>query len=59
MEFLKPFMRGEIVLNDNVYIKAIPLIIFGSIKVMRIDENGREILLYYLQAGRVKNYWKL
>lgn len=47
----KTFREGEVILNDHAYIKAIPIVTSGSIKVMRIDEEGREILLYYIQAG--------
>lgn len=47
----KTFKEGEVIQNDNAYIKAIPIVISGSIKVMRIDEEGREILLYYIQTG--------
>lgn len=47
----KTFKEGDIILHDNAYIKAIPIVISGSIKVMRTDEEDREILLYYIQAG--------
>ena len=47
----KSFYEGEPVLKENVYIKAIPIIINGSVKVMRTDDEGREILLYYINAG--------
>ena len=49
--FAKTFSEGEIILNDNSYIKAIPIVTTGSIRVMRTDEDGREILLYYIKAG--------
>ena len=49
--YIKPFLDGEIILNENAYIKAIPIVISGSVKVMRTDEDGREILLYYIKAG--------
>ena len=49
--FTKTFSEGEIILNDNSYIKAIPIVTNGSIRVMRTDEDGREILLYYIKAG--------
>jgi CRP/FNR family transcriptional regulator len=49
--FTKTFSEGEIILNDNSYIKAIPIVTTGSIRVMRTDEDGREILLYYIKAG--------
>ena len=49
--FTKTFSEGEMILNDNSYIKAIPIVTTGSIRVMRTDEDGREILLYYIKAG--------
>ena len=49
--FSKTFTEGETILNENVYIKAIPIVTNGSIRVMRTDEDGREILLYYIKAG--------
>jgi CRP/FNR family transcriptional regulator, anaerobic regulatory protein len=33
------------------YIRMMPLIIKGTIKVFRMDETGREILLYYLSSN--------
>ena len=47
----KQFKEGDIILNENAYIKAIPIVTSGSIRVMRTDEEGREILLYYIRAG--------
>jgi CRP/FNR family transcriptional regulator len=47
----KTFSEGDIILNENAYINAIPIVIRGSIRVMRTDEDGREILLYYIKAG--------
>lgn len=49
--FTKTFSEDEIILNENAYIKAIPIVTKGSIKVMRTDEDGREILLYYIKPG--------
>jgi CRP/FNR family transcriptional regulator len=49
--FTKSFDEGESILNENAYIKAIPIVIKGSIRVMRTDEEGREILLYYIKTG--------
>ena len=48
---LKLFPAGSIILDINSYINYIPLVLSGSIKVMRTDEDGREILLYYLTPG--------
>jgi CRP/FNR family transcriptional regulator len=48
---VKSFPSGTVILNINAYIKSIPIVISGSIKVIRTDENGREILLYYIKEG--------
>ena len=47
----KVFNEGDVILNENAYIKSIPIVTSGSIRVMRTDEDGREILLYYINAG--------
>ncbi|MEI8048488.1 MAG: Crp/Fnr family transcriptional regulator [Bacteroidota bacterium] len=49
--FTKIFAEGDVILNENVYIKSIPIVTSGSVRVMRTDEEGREILLYYIKAG--------
>ena len=48
---LKKFSEEEIVLNENAFIKAIPIVLSGTIRVMRTDEDGRELLLYYIKPG--------
>jgi CRP/FNR family transcriptional regulator len=47
----KHFKEGEVILAEDAYIKAIPIVTSGSIRVMRTDEDGREILLYYIRVG--------
>lgn len=47
----KTFAPDDVVLNENAYIRSIPIVTRGSIKVMRTDEDGREILLYYIRPG--------
>jgi CRP/FNR family transcriptional regulator len=49
--FIKTYLEGEIILNENANIQAIPIVTNGSIRVMRTDDDGREILLYYIQSG--------
>lgn len=49
--FSKHFKEGDIILSENAYIKAIPIVTSGSIRVMRTDEDAREILLYYIRVG--------
>lgn len=48
---VKSFSADTVILNINAYIKSIPIVLSGSIKVIRTDEEGREILLYYIKAG--------
>lgn len=47
----KIFNEGDVILRENAYVKSIPIVTSGSIRVMRTDEDGREILLYYINAG--------
>jgi len=42
------FLPGEEIIRPGQYIKAIPLILKGSVKIMREDNDGKELLLYYL-----------
>ena len=48
---VRSFPAGTVILNFNAYISSIPIILSGSIKVIRTDEEGREILLYYIKPG--------
>lgn len=48
---VKKFEEGSVILNENAYIRAIPIVLQGCIGVMRTDDEGREILLYYINAG--------
>ncbi len=47
----KVFPEGNTILTENAFIRAIPIVLSGSIRVMRSDEDGREILLYYIRPG--------
>ena len=49
--FVKKFKQGDIILNESSIIRSIPIVITGSLKVMRTDDDGREILLYYIKEG--------
>lgn len=42
---------GTIILKEAAYIKEIPLIVEGKIKVRKSDENGKEIILYHINSG--------
>ncbi len=38
-------------LDFGNYIRTIPLVVSGSIKIVRENENGNELLMYYLGQG--------
>lgn len=48
---IKNFKEGDIIIDYGKYMRMMPLIIKGTIKVLRMDENGKEILLYYLTSN--------
>jgi CRP/FNR family transcriptional regulator len=47
----KTYEAGSIILNENSHIRSIPIVTKGTLKVIRTEEDGREILLYYIKAG--------
>lgn len=47
----KSYNEGEVILQEHAYVRVIPIVTVGSIRVMRQDEEGREILLYYIRPG--------
>jgi CRP/FNR family transcriptional regulator len=42
---------GSEVIRSGEYIKSIPLLLTGAIKVLREYDNGEELLLYYVEEG--------
>lgn len=47
----KNYKAGSIILNENAHIRSIPIVTKGVMKVFRMEDDGREILLYYIKAG--------
>ena len=47
----KTFAEGDVILNEDAYIRSIPIVTSGSIRVMRSEGDEKEILLYYIKAG--------
>ena len=46
------FEPGEIIMDFGSYVRMVPLIVSGSIKVVREEElDARELFLYYVTAG--------
>ena len=48
---VKTFKEGETIIDYGMAIKFMPYIISGTIRVMKNDEDNREILLYYLSSN--------
>jgi len=42
---------GETMLNPGQTIRAVPIVLSGTFKVSRINEEGHELLLYYVKEG--------
>lgn len=47
----KNYPVGSVILNENASIRSIPIVTKGTLKVIRTEEDGREILLYYIRSG--------
>lgn len=45
------YQAGSVILNENANIRSIPIVTKGMMKVIRTEEDGKEILLYYIKAG--------
>lgn len=48
---LKKLKTGEVLFEENTAIRAIPIILKGSVKVYQSDDEFKELLLYYLKEG--------
>jgi CRP/FNR family transcriptional regulator len=41
------------ILGEGDYIKSFPMVLSGCLRVVRISEEGNELLLYYLNQGEI------
>ena len=48
---IKFFSAETVIQNFNSYIKSIPIVLSGSIKVIKTDNEGKELFLYYIKSG--------
>lgn len=48
---IKHVNAGDELIRTGQYISAMPLLLNGVIKIMREDEDGFELMLYYLEKG--------
>lgn len=47
----KTFVADTTIIEIGDYIKSMPLLLSGAIKVLREDDDGEELVLYYLEKG--------
>lgn len=48
---LKNFEEGDVLIDFGDYIKKMPLLIHGAIKILREDFDEGELLLYFIEKG--------
>ena len=48
---LVEFKEGDVLIDIGKYIKTMPLLISGAIKIMREDFDTGELLLYFIEKG--------
>ncbi len=48
---LQKVPKGEIMIDVGEQVKFIPILLEGAIKIVREDESGEEVLLYYVEFG--------
>lgn len=45
------FKEGDLIMDYGKYVRMMPIVLKGTVKVYRLDENQNEILLYYLSSN--------
>ena len=45
---IKKFFAGDVIMDYGKYIRMMPIILSGTVQVLRKDDHGKEMLLYYL-----------
>lgn len=48
---LKHIKAGDKLIEIGNYIRSMPLLVSGAIKILREDDNGNELILYFLERG--------
>lgn len=48
---IKTFEPETVLMNEGDHIRNIPIVLKGSIRILQQDEDGKEILLYYIKPG--------
>jgi CRP/FNR family transcriptional regulator len=50
---IKTFETNEIIIREGQFISSFPLVIKGLVRVSRTNDDGNELLLYYLNENEV------
>lgn len=48
---IQQFKEGDVIIDYGKYIRMMPIVLKGTLKVYRLDEQSNEILLYYLSGN--------
>jgi CRP/FNR family transcriptional regulator, anaerobic regulatory protein len=48
---IQEFKSGKIITEPGQFIKIVPVVLEGAIKIIRTDAEGKELFLYYLEPG--------
>ncbi|WP_310993890.1 Crp/Fnr family transcriptional regulator [Aequorivita marina] len=48
---LKEVKEGNKLIEIGDYVRSMPLLVSGAVKILREDDNGDELLLYFLERG--------
>ena len=48
---LHHFKEGDVIMDYGGYIRMLPLVLDGTIKISRLSDDGSELFLYYLSPG--------
>ena len=46
------FKADDVIVQNETFIKTIPLVVSGTLKVFRVNEDGNEIFMYYVGSGQ-------
>jgi CRP/FNR family transcriptional regulator len=49
---IKTYPKDTLLMNFGEYMRHMPLLIDGAIKILRIDKNNDELFLYFLKRGQ-------
>ncbi|MGB4292882.1 MAG: Crp/Fnr family transcriptional regulator [Bacteroidales bacterium] len=49
----KKIKEGDNVIEEGNYIKSFPMVLSGCLRVSKVNDEGNELLLYYLKQGEI------